>query len=243
MWYENAPHKPKKGRSRLDDTIVLSAIFYRLRIGCPWRDVPTHFGPWKSIYTRFRRWCKNGLWEYLWKESMKMAEPCASELRHLDSNQHKAYKHAQVGPEPIEGRRIRKTKGGSNTKLNAITDSRRRLIAMSLTEGQQSEYDGAIDLLEHCENKIIAADKGYDSDPFRILIEDWGNNHCIPSRSNRKIKIEVDKNIYKKRHNVENFFCWIKEYRWISTRYEQTLSSFMGLIMLAATILWIKSPF
>jgi transposase len=174
---------------------------------------------------------------------MANATPCDSGLRHLDSSQHKAHKHAQVGPEPVEGRKIGKTKGGQNTKLNAITDSRRRPIAMNLTEGQQSEYDGAVELLEYCENVTVVADKGYDSDPFRILIDDWGNDYCIPGRNNRKVAIEVDSEIYKKRHNVENFFCWIKEYRCISTRYEQTPSSFMGFVMLAAAILWIKSPF
>jgi len=174
---------------------------------------------------------------------MNKAEPCDSGLRHLDSSQHKAHKHAQVGSQPVEGRLIGKTKGGPNTKLNAITDSRRRPVALTLTSGQQSEYDGAVNLLESCENVTIVADKGYDSDPFRVLIKDWANESCIPGRSNRKETIEIDKEIYKTRHNVENYFCWIKEFRGVSTRYDQTPSSFMGFIMFCSAILWIKSPF
>ena len=174
---------------------------------------------------------------------MKQAEACDSSLRFLDSSQHKAHKHAQVGPEPVEGRGIGKTKGGPNSKLNAITDARRRPVALILTEGQSSEYEGAVELLESCENVTVVADKGYDSDPFRILIKDWANDHCIPGRKNRKVPVEIDKEIYKRRHNVENFFGWIKEYRCISTRYDQSPSSFMGFVMLAASILWIRSPF
>ena len=231
------------GRPRSSDYIIVSAILHRMRTGCPWRDLPTDFGPWKTVYTRFRRWCKNGFWEYLWTAAIQRAEACDSGLRFLDSSQHKAHKHAQVGPQPLEGRGIGKTKGGPNSKLNAITDARRRPIALILTEGQKSEYEGAVELLESCENVTVVADKGYDSDPFRILIEDWANTHCIPGRKNRKVPINVDESIYRKRHNVENFFCWIKEYRGISTRYDQTPSSFMGFIMLAASILWIRSPF
>ena len=214
-----------------------------MRTGCQWRDLPTDFGPWKSVYTRFRRWCLSGFWEFVWARAMDQAVPCCSGLRHLDSSQIKAHKHAQVGPEPLEGRKIGKTKGGPNTKLNAITDSRRRPIALSLTEGQSSEYVGALELLKSCEGMTIVADKGYDSDPFRYLIGDWGNDSCIAPRKNRVKPVEFSKTIYKKRHNVENYFCWTKESRAISTRYDQTPVSFMGFVILSATILWLLSPF
>ena len=174
---------------------------------------------------------------------MEHAEACDSGLRHLDSSQIKAHKHAQAGPQPIEGRCIGRTVGGPNTKLNAITDSRRRPVALSVRGGNKSEYDGALELLEICEGITLVADKGYDSDPFRVLIEDWGNSSCIAPRKNRLEAVEFNKETYKKRHNVENYFCWTKEYRAIATRYEQTPSSFMGFVMLAATILWVLSPF
>ena len=174
---------------------------------------------------------------------MELAEVCESGLRHLDSSQIKAHKHARVGAQPIEGRKIGKTVGGANTKLNAITDSRRRPVALSLSEGHKSEYEGALELLETCESITLVADKGYDSDPFRILVEDWGNSTCIAPRKNRLEKVDFDTETYKLRHNVENFFCWAKENRAIATRYEQTPSSFMGFVMLSATMLWILSPF
>ena len=214
-----------------------------MRTGCQWRDLPTDFGPWKTVYTRFRRWCLSGFWEFLCSKAMEQAEPCHSGLRHLDSSQLKAHKHAQVGPQPIEGRMIGKTRGGPNTKLNAITDSRRRPVALSITEGQSSEYEGALELLEKCDGITLVADKGYDSDPFRYLIADWRNSSCIAPRKNRISPVEFSPETYKKRHNVENYFCWIKESRAIATRYDQTPSSFMGFIMLSATILWILSPF
>ena len=44
---------------------MVTAIFYVLRTGVPWRDLPVRFGPWSSVYTRFRRWCTCGLFARL----------------------------------------------------------------------------------------------------------------------------------------------------------------------------------
>lgn len=41
---------------------MLEAMVWILRTGAPWRDLPKHFGPWKSVYTRFRRWAQQGIW-------------------------------------------------------------------------------------------------------------------------------------------------------------------------------------
>ena len=42
---------------------MLNAMVYRLDTGIPWRDLPERFGPWKSVYTRFRTWSRQGVWE------------------------------------------------------------------------------------------------------------------------------------------------------------------------------------
>ena len=41
---------------------MMEAMIYIMRTGCPWRDLPSCFGPWESVYTRFRRWSQIGLW-------------------------------------------------------------------------------------------------------------------------------------------------------------------------------------
>ena len=45
-----------------DDKLMAEAMCYVLRTGIPWRDLPTDFGSWKSVYTRWRRWCRTDLW-------------------------------------------------------------------------------------------------------------------------------------------------------------------------------------
>jgi hypothetical protein len=50
------------GRPSKDDRIMVEAMVYVLRTGCPWRDMPPRFGPWSSVYTRRSRWAQSGLW-------------------------------------------------------------------------------------------------------------------------------------------------------------------------------------
>ncbi|MBL4748218.1 MAG: transposase [Magnetovibrio sp.] len=58
------PHLPRGGRGpkRVDDRRVLNGIFYILRTGAPWRDLPERDGPHTTIYNRYARWARRGIW-------------------------------------------------------------------------------------------------------------------------------------------------------------------------------------
>ena len=56
------PNKPR-GVKRVDDRRVINGILYALRTGIPWRDMPEQYGPWSTIYNRFNRWSKAGIWD------------------------------------------------------------------------------------------------------------------------------------------------------------------------------------
>lgn len=58
------PNKPR-GVPRVDDRRVLNGMFYILRTGSPWRDVPERYGPYTTVYNRFNRWRKAGIWDKL----------------------------------------------------------------------------------------------------------------------------------------------------------------------------------
>jgi len=49
---------PKGGRPRKDDRAMLEAMIWRDRSGARWRDIPKEYGPWQSVYSRFRKWKK-----------------------------------------------------------------------------------------------------------------------------------------------------------------------------------------
>ena len=54
---------PKRGRPRRDLRQILNAIFWLLRTGAPWRDLPERYGPWQSAYHWFNRWRREGTWD------------------------------------------------------------------------------------------------------------------------------------------------------------------------------------
>ena len=54
-----------RGMPRRDDRQVLNGIFYVLRTGCNWSDMPERYGPYKTAYNRFTRWEKAGVWDTL----------------------------------------------------------------------------------------------------------------------------------------------------------------------------------
>ncbi len=55
-------------RSKRGDREFVNAVIWRVRTGVPWRDLPERFGAWQTIYDRFTRWAKRGVWERLFKE-------------------------------------------------------------------------------------------------------------------------------------------------------------------------------
>lgn len=57
---EKKPHGGRPGKSNRE---MLNGILYWLNTGVPWRDLPERFGPWQSVYSRFRAWTLAGVWE------------------------------------------------------------------------------------------------------------------------------------------------------------------------------------
>jgi transposase len=57
------PPPTGRGRPRRDDRLIVDGILWRLATGVPWRDVPARFGSWRTVYSRFRRWQRAGVWE------------------------------------------------------------------------------------------------------------------------------------------------------------------------------------
>lgn len=53
----------RRGRPWVSHRRILDATLWILRTGSPWRDLPEEFGPWETVYGRFRRWCRDGTWE------------------------------------------------------------------------------------------------------------------------------------------------------------------------------------
>lgn len=87
------PNKPR-GVARTDDRRVLNAIFYILRTGSPWRDLPERYGPYTTAYNRYNRWAKAGVWLRVF-EALASASPQSMQL--IDASVVRAHQHAAGG--------------------------------------------------------------------------------------------------------------------------------------------------
>lgn len=87
------PNKPR-GVARVDDRRVINGIFYVLRTGSPWRDLPSRYGPHTTVYNRFNRWAKAGVWLRVF-EALAAGSPGSMHL--IDSSIIRAHQHAAGG--------------------------------------------------------------------------------------------------------------------------------------------------
>ena len=128
-----------------------------------------------------------------------------------------------------------------STKINATVDALGNPTGFHLTPGQAHDLDGADVLLPNVEAGIVIADKAFDADErVREPLENAGKTAVIPPKSNRRNPRDYDKDLYKERHLIENFFCKLKQFRAIATRYDKTARNFLAAIHLAATVIWLN---
>ncbi len=89
--------------------MIMEAMLYRMRVGCPWRDLPAEFGCWNSIYQKFNRWSSKGKWMAIFKSLSK--EPDL-EWEFIDGSIVKAHQHSS-GAASDENQAIGKSRGGN----------------------------------------------------------------------------------------------------------------------------------
>ena len=240
------PYLPTpRGKQRVDDRRVISGMIHVQMTGCRWRDAPEdEYGSHKTLYTRWRRWSKNGLFVgilvLLALETMSKERNKKRTQAHMDTTYCKAHPRACSGAfhTAEAGRLIDRTKGGQNSKLHGICDGKMRLFGIHLTEGTASDYAGVEPLLELVPKwvKRLAADRGYDANWVREALESMGIDPCIPGKKNRLVDIKYDTEFYKERNNIERAFNRIKDWRRVATRYDRCPEMFLSACALATIV-------
>jgi transposase len=112
-------------------------------------------------------------------------------------------------------------------------------IHVHLTAGNVHDITEAPTLVARARGRHFIGDKGYDSQAVVAAIEAKGMTAIVPTHSTRKVQRKIDTHVYKERHLVENFFCKIKRYRRVATRYEKTATNFLGFVLFAAVRVWL----
>ena len=109
-----------RGVPRVDDRRVISGIIHVLQSGCRWRDAPAVYGPYKTLYNRFVRWARKGVWERVFRELAAAGGPPLVLM--LDSTPVKAHRSATGGKGGRMQQAIGRSRGGRTTKLHAAVD-------------------------------------------------------------------------------------------------------------------------
>jgi transposase len=190
QWRRIEPHicgrRHDPGTTGKDNRRFLEAVFWILRTGAPWRDLPGYFGLWNTAYQRFRRWCHRGVWRYV---LMAMRPRNRDPVALMDSTVVRAHQHsagAQKGRTGAVGR----SRGGLSTKLHVAVTPQWHLLDWRITAGQAADVASAPSLLQGLGNEIrqIVVDRAYDSNAILQQIVARRCEPVIPARWNRRIR-------------------------------------------------------
>src|SRR4030081_1347318 len=153
-------------------------------------------------------------------------------------------RHHRQGPPPWPGRKrgtqsqaIGKSKGGMTTKILALTDALGNLVRFVLLPGQRYDTVGIAPLIEGIEFGALIADKAFDSNDIIANLNERGAKIVISQHPRRTTPLQIDTEMYKWRHLIENFFCKLKEFKRIAMRADKTDNSFRAMIHLVAAVI------
>ena len=122
----------------------------------------------------------------------------------------------------------------------ALVDALGNLTRFMLLPGQRHDSVGVAPLIADIDIDALLGDKAFDNDWPRAELDNRGAVAVIPPKADRARRIPCDFEMYRWRHLVENFFCDLKEFRRIDTRYEKTDTSFAAMIHLVGSHLALK---
>lgn len=220
--------------------LTIEGILYKLRAGCCWRDVPKHFGKWNTIYKNFNYWCRD---DKLFTAFKVAAKDCDLEWVFIDGSIVSAHQHASGAPKKSEAgdHGIGKSVQGYSTKIHMAVDSMGNPIDFEITGANVHDVTVAPILVEKLPvSEFVIADKGYDSESFRRQLEVRGSTSVVPKRKNAKVKNKnLDWDLYKLRHLVENIFARLKHFRSIATRFDKLGRNYKGMLSLACLFIWL----
>ena len=220
--------------------IFVEAVYWIMRTGAPWRDLPVEFGKWNTIFNRYADWSDKGVWQQMLAH---FSDDPDLEWLLLDSTIVRAHPCAAGAPKKNGGQAeqsLGRSRGGFGTKIHVNTDALGNPLRLILTAGQASDSPQAIPLLEGFDFDEVIADRGYDADETLDFIAAKEAKAVIPPKKNRLVQRDIDWYTYKVRNLVERFINKIKQYRRIFTRYEKYASRYMAFLCFAATLIWLK---
>ncbi|MBF4476681.1 IS5 family transposase [Rhodococcus rhodochrous] len=192
---------------------LIDGIRWRIRTGCPWRDIPDRYGPWQTVYGLFRRWQRAGVWAQILTALQALAD-AAGEIVwdvSVDSTIARAHQHAAgarrsgdrqaeppggVDTEP-DDHALGRSRGGWTTKMHLACEQGRKALSLVVTAGQcgdSPQFEAVLDAIRvprrgrgrpRCRPDAVLADKAYSSAANRALLRRRGIRSTIPTKSDQ----------------------------------------------------------
>ena len=123
------------------------------------------------------------------------------------------------------------------TKILALTDALGNLVRFVLLPGHRFDTVGVAPLIAGLHFEALIADMAFDSNAVIADLDERGAKAIIAQHPRRTVPLDIDAEMYKWRHLIENFFCKLKEFKRIALRADKTDQSFAAMIYLAAAII------
>ena len=231
-----------RGVTARDNRLFIDAVLWIAKTGAPWRDLPDRFGNWNSIWRRFDRWARKGVW----REVFEVLQDPDLEWLILDSTVIRAHQHAAGARKGDDGtggqadQALGRSRGGLGTKIHAAVSGLMLPVRLLLTAGQEADVTQAEKLIEGLPIEVVIGDRGYDSDKLVGVIQGKGAKAVIPPRGNRNEQRGYDEERYKDRNLGERFWQKVKQFRRVATRYEKTARNSLAFVHLASTMVLLR---
>ncbi|MFP3710109.1 IS5 family transposase [Paraburkholderia sp. SIMBA_009] len=231
----------QRGNVSLTNLQVLNAILYVAEHGCKWRGLPKRFGRWHTIYTRMNRWSRSGVLDRVFTELQReQIVRVRIEAVSLDSTVVKVHPDGTGAFKKNGPQSIGKSRGGWTTKIHMVAADARTAITFALSPGQAGDAPEGRALLQSLgpTNRPLhlIMDKAYEGDETRQLALDLGFIPVVPPKSNRLEPWEYDREMYKRRNEVERLFRRLKGFRRIFSRFEKLDTMFLAFINFALIV-------
>src|SRR3954454_24755232 len=219
VWEKVAPLLSGKvsdpGATARNNRLFLEAVLWRVRAGAQRRDLPGDFGHWNSVFQRFRRWVKGGVFERVFG---CLSDEPDFEYALIDGTIVTAHQKASGARGGTENQAIGRSRGGLTTKILALADALGTLVRFVLLPGQRFDTVGVSPLIDGLAFGALIGDTAFDSNDIVADLNERGAKAVIAQHPRRTTPLDIDREMYKWRHLIENFFCKLKEFKRIALR-------------------------
>jgi transposase len=162
----------------VDDRRILNGIFWVLRSGAPWRDLPDSYGPATTCYNRFARWRRSGVWDRI-MDALAAVHDAAVQM--IDTSIVRVHHHGACIANN-RGQHMGRSRGGLTSKIHVVVDGNGLPVQLGLTAGQVHDNQLVSVLLRNLPRRArLLADRGYDADWIRAFVTRSGRVGAYPA--------------------------------------------------------------